>query len=156
MITSYITALVFTKRRQESLHLKLRKILLFLIIFCHFLIRSGLLYTQICLAFLIIKKVVKNKRIPFTCEKWLVTTLTTIYKIWVCLNHETCFQPRPHTAVDLFSEYFKPSNKSLVPPDSMNRWTNFPFSAENMLQFKRTFLLRLSQIHAFRQHPSAA
>jgi len=31
----------------------------------------------------------------------------------------------------------------MAPPDSMNGWTNFPFSAENMLQFKGTFLLRL-------------
>lgn len=76
-------------------------------------------------------------------EKWFVTTLTAIYTIWVRLNHKTCFQPRAHTAIDLFSHISSRAMKPLVPPDYTNRWTNFAFSAENMLQFKGTFLLRL-------------
>lgn len=98
---------------------------------------------QTCLVFLIIKKnSSKNRRILFTCEKWLVTTLTAINKIWVCLNHKTRFQPRPHMPTDFFLS-FNQATKPLVSPDSMNRWTNFSFSAEDMLQFKGTSRLRL-------------
>jgi len=54
------------------------------------------------------KKLLKIKE----CPSWLVTTLTANYKIRVSLNQKTCFQPRPHTAIDLFSEYFKPSSEA--------------------------------------------
>lgn len=77
------------------------------------------------------------------CEKWLVTTLTPIYNIWVHLNHKTCLSQDPTQLLIFLLNISSQATKTLVPPDSMKRRTSFPFSAENMPQFKGTFLLSL-------------
>lgn len=61
-------------------------------------------------------------------EKYLVTALTVTYNIWVCLNHKTCFQPKPHSAIDLsFSEYYKPDNKVSATFPLQEQMDKFPF-----------------------------
>lgn len=88
------------------------------------------------------QKIIKNKRMVFMCEKWFVITLTPNYRTWVLLYHKRFCQLKLHTAIDPLN-ISSQATKDLVPPDSMKRWTDFPFWAGNMLQFKGTYLLRL-------------